>query len=320
MTTTDSSGLTHLSTRDIVPNKATLTLGSSISGLQVNLDGQPKTTPYSFVGVVGFIRTLEAPIQQNLGGKPHQFQSWSDGGAATHTISSPVSNTTYTANYAATTQDTTLPSVKITSPSSGMSVSGPSTGVKVSLTGSAADSGSGVKQVEVKTLKSGVLVQAYKPALQNTPGAWASWSHSITFTQTGTYTITDRAIDNAGNQNWHSISVTISFGIDKTIPTVSITSPQNTASFSGPAGTPKLVSLVGVAADSSSGVKKVELKSLKSGVLVHGYQQASTTNNWSKWTHTLSFSQAGIFTITARATDFAGNQNWYSMTVKISFT
>jgi len=99
LTVTDSTGLKHLSTRDVLPNKSTVTLTSSVPSLQVNLDGQPQTTPYSFVGVVGMTRTLQAPSPQNLGGQTYQFQSWSDGGLATHTINTPPSDTAYTENY-----------------------------------------------------------------------------------------------------------------------------------------------------------------------------------------------------------------------------
>ena len=99
LTTTDSTGLTNLVTRDILPNKSTVTLTSNVPGLQVNLDGQPQTTPHSFEGVVGITRTLQAPSPQSFGGQNYQFQSWSDGGASTHTISTPASATTYTANY-----------------------------------------------------------------------------------------------------------------------------------------------------------------------------------------------------------------------------
>ncbi|MGI0005548.1 MAG: PQQ-dependent sugar dehydrogenase, partial [Nitrososphaera sp.] len=100
LTVTDSSGLTHTVSRDVTPNKATVTLASNVSGLQVNLDGQPRTTPHSFTGVVGMSRTLQAPLTQSLNGQAYQFQSWSDGGPATRTISTPAAGATYTANYA----------------------------------------------------------------------------------------------------------------------------------------------------------------------------------------------------------------------------
>ena len=99
LTVTDSDNLTHTVTRDVLPNKSTITLESNVSGLQVLLDGQPRTTPYSFVGVVGISRTLEAPSSQNLGGTIYNYESWSDGGSRLHTISTPVSDTTFTATY-----------------------------------------------------------------------------------------------------------------------------------------------------------------------------------------------------------------------------
>ena len=99
LTVTDSTGLTHLSTRDVLPNKATITLAGNVAGLQVNLDGQPHTTPYSFVGVVGITRSLQAPSTQTVNGQTYQFDSWSDGGAATHTINTPSTTTTYNAKY-----------------------------------------------------------------------------------------------------------------------------------------------------------------------------------------------------------------------------
>ena len=49
--------------------------------------------------VVGFQRPIGAAATQTIGGFTYTFQSWSDGGAATHTISTPTVNTAYTATY-----------------------------------------------------------------------------------------------------------------------------------------------------------------------------------------------------------------------------
>jgi Glucose / Sorbosone dehydrogenase len=91
----DSGGLTREVTRDIRPRKATVTLATNPLGLQLRLDGQPVTAPYSFVGVVGIRRSLEAVSPQS----GRVFSSWSDGGARIHTIATPAANTTYTARY-----------------------------------------------------------------------------------------------------------------------------------------------------------------------------------------------------------------------------
>ena len=44
------------------------------------------------------MRTLGATTPQALGGR-YDFVSWSDGGAATHIISTPATNTSFTATY-----------------------------------------------------------------------------------------------------------------------------------------------------------------------------------------------------------------------------
>ncbi len=103
LTVTDSTGLKNQATRDVLPNKVTMTLASNIPGLSVNLDGSPRTTPSSVVGVVGIQRALQAPLSQSLNGQTYQFDSWSDGGVATHNIFTPNVDTTYTANYVLST-------------------------------------------------------------------------------------------------------------------------------------------------------------------------------------------------------------------------
>ncbi len=99
LTVTDSDGLRHTSTRDILPNKANITLDSDVAGLQLLIDGQPYTTPHTFTGVVGISRTLEAPASQELNGTTYHFDSWSDGGSRIHTISTPATDTTFTAFF-----------------------------------------------------------------------------------------------------------------------------------------------------------------------------------------------------------------------------
>lgn len=99
LTVTDSQAVATTTFRDIVPRKVTLTLAAQRSGLQVTLDGQPVTTPFTFTGVVGMFRTIGAPSPQTLSGVRYTFKAWSDGGQATHQITTPVSPTTFTARY-----------------------------------------------------------------------------------------------------------------------------------------------------------------------------------------------------------------------------
>jgi glucose/arabinose dehydrogenase len=99
LTVTDSTGRTHNSFRDVRPRTATMSLTTSPANLQVTLDGQPVTTPAMVTNVVGMRRTLGVVSPQTLGSTTYQFASWSDGGAATHTISARSTATTYTATY-----------------------------------------------------------------------------------------------------------------------------------------------------------------------------------------------------------------------------
>lgn len=95
----DSGGLVTTVVRDIFPNTVTLTLGTAPTGLKLNVDGQSRTAPTSFGSVVGFNRLLDAPTSQSLSGRTWIFSSWSDGGAASHSIVTPNVNRTYTATY-----------------------------------------------------------------------------------------------------------------------------------------------------------------------------------------------------------------------------
>ncbi len=99
LTVTDSGGLTSTTTRDVMPRKARLTIATNPAGLQVRLDAQPTATPITVESVVGVVRNLDAPPTQSSGGTTYEFVSWSDGGAATHNISTPATDTTYTATY-----------------------------------------------------------------------------------------------------------------------------------------------------------------------------------------------------------------------------
>jgi len=100
LTVMDSGGLTHTVSRDVTPRTATVTLNTSPAGLQVTLDGQPRTDGYSELNVVGIERTLGVVSPQIIGGETYNFVSWSDNGAATHNINVPAGNATYTALFA----------------------------------------------------------------------------------------------------------------------------------------------------------------------------------------------------------------------------
>ncbi len=96
---TDSQGQATTVYREIFPRKVTVTLATTPAGLQVKLDGQAVTTPYTFTGVVGIVRNIEAVTPQTVGETSYQWGAWSDGGAASHNVATPAGNTTYTASF-----------------------------------------------------------------------------------------------------------------------------------------------------------------------------------------------------------------------------
>jgi glucose/arabinose dehydrogenase len=96
----DSAGLTATTLRNILPRKANMTFASQPAGLKISLDGGPgRITPFTVTGVAGIIRSIAAPTPQILNGTSYNFQSWSDGRARSHEISTPSISTTYTANF-----------------------------------------------------------------------------------------------------------------------------------------------------------------------------------------------------------------------------
>ena len=94
LTATDSGGLTHTASRNYLPKKIRLTLASAPTGLGLTLNGSAVTAPYGFTSWQGWVITLGASSHGKW-----RFVSWSDGGAQTHTVTSPSVDTTYTATF-----------------------------------------------------------------------------------------------------------------------------------------------------------------------------------------------------------------------------
>ena len=94
--------LTTETSIQIRPITVQMTLVASPNpGLTLTLDDQLMTAPIATQGVVNHERTIGAPSPQTgADGRTYTFASWSDGGAATHVISTPPQDTTYTASFA----------------------------------------------------------------------------------------------------------------------------------------------------------------------------------------------------------------------------
>jgi hypothetical protein len=116
-----------------------VTVNTSPLGLSFIVDGTTYTTQQTFSWAPGSSHTIATTSPQGSGGTRYIWNSWSDGGAISHTMS-PTLNTTYTANFTTQYQLTTT-----VSPSGAGSVSASPTsadgfydsGMPVQLTASA---------------------------------------------------------------------------------------------------------------------------------------------------------------------------------------
>ncbi|MEM8913065.1 MAG: PQQ-dependent sugar dehydrogenase [Planctomycetota bacterium] len=101
LTATDSSGLSTHTFRDVYPEKSTFTVNTNVPGLDIRVDGQTKSAPYSDTGVEGVVRSIGAAETQTMDGRAYRFAGWADGGPRLREISTPTNDTTYTAIYGA---------------------------------------------------------------------------------------------------------------------------------------------------------------------------------------------------------------------------
>ena len=144
--------LTTQVSRDVLPRKARVTLATVPPGLALTLDGQPFPGGQSFVGVVGTERDLGA-ADQAFAGRRYRFASWSDGGAASHTISTPVADTTYPATFTDIGPvNNQLPTVSLNAAATGTA------GTPMQLTATAAD-----RPSRSRPYHSGATSRQYRP-------------------------------------------------------------------------------------------------------------------------------------------------------------
>jgi glucose/arabinose dehydrogenase len=99
LTATDSGGASATTSVNLQPKTVNLTFNSNPSGLSLAVGASQSVTPFTRTVIVNSANSLGAPSPQTLGGTSYTFSSWSDGGAASHTITAPATATTYTATY-----------------------------------------------------------------------------------------------------------------------------------------------------------------------------------------------------------------------------
>src|ERR1035437_7085771 len=100
-----------------------LTVATAPGGLTITADGTNYTAPVTFTWAAGSLHSLDAPSPQ-LSADGHSrssFDTWSDGGAQSHSITMSASDTTNTASF--TTQY--LLDITVTPPGAGTVTNNP---------------------------------------------------------------------------------------------------------------------------------------------------------------------------------------------------
>ncbi len=79
-------GLSDTKSVNIYPRTHQLTLRSTVPGVQLGLDGAVDPSPFTSQVIENSHHTVSAPKEVKALGVDYAFSSWSDGGAATHTL------------------------------------------------------------------------------------------------------------------------------------------------------------------------------------------------------------------------------------------
>jgi glucose/arabinose dehydrogenase len=292
----DADGVADTVYTEIRPVTVTLTLATPRPGLQLTLDGQPRTTPFATPAVAGIIRELGVISPQSVGDTVYAFAAWSDGGDSSHTITTPAVNTTYSATFSATGPANLPPTVSLTAPAAGSDhlINQP-----VAMTATAGDSGGTV-----------VRVTFHDGATLITTDSTAPYAASWTPTSGGTHQLTARAIDDDGAEvTSAAVSVTVSSPVsDVTPPTVQLTAPANLDR--GLTGT---ITIMATASD-NVGVTGVELQ-------VDGVTLLDASSAPYEVTVNSGSYASGVHVVRSRARDAAGNRSaWSTATVTFGGT
>lgn len=98
LTATDSGGLTGTKKVKLIANTVDLTFSANRTGVQIAVDGGNQTAPFTMTVPRKSTHSVFATSPQTVPSGTIYFGSWSDGGAAQHTITANAA-ATYTANF-----------------------------------------------------------------------------------------------------------------------------------------------------------------------------------------------------------------------------
>jgi glucose/arabinose dehydrogenase/PKD repeat protein len=98
LTATDGDGLATSRTVQLNPRTVDVTVHTQPEGLKVVFGGEEQRTPFTRAVIANSSTTTSAATPQSLGRDSHLFAYWSDGGAATHTVTA-AGNRSLTATF-----------------------------------------------------------------------------------------------------------------------------------------------------------------------------------------------------------------------------
>ena len=98
LTATDSDNLSTTIVRNFQPRKTNITLVTQPTGLNLTVNNTTVTGGTTFVSWDGYALNVNAP-NQDVGSQRYGFDSWSDGKAQSHTITTGATAATYTAVF-----------------------------------------------------------------------------------------------------------------------------------------------------------------------------------------------------------------------------
>ena len=103
LTARDSGGREATVFRDVLPRAARITLQTEPPGWPLVLNGLTRSTPLILSAVAGSKHSVGITAPTTVNGQACDFMAWSDGGAASHTITVPETNYTLKAIFRAPT-------------------------------------------------------------------------------------------------------------------------------------------------------------------------------------------------------------------------
>jgi glucose/arabinose dehydrogenase len=95
----DSSGNETITTRDVFPNLAKLTISSNVTGIAFTLNGTPQKMPFSADAIVGALLKVSVTSPQTLANAQFSFTRWSNLQPASHSFKIEPNGVQLTASF-----------------------------------------------------------------------------------------------------------------------------------------------------------------------------------------------------------------------------